>query len=101
MKVAVIGGGTAGCMVAAHLSKYFPEFELYHIYSSTIPTIGVGEGTFPVFGEWIHKTTGLNFSALQERCKVTRKFGIQFENWGVKHQQFMHNFYPVARFHIS
>ncbi|VEP18771.1 Tryptophan halogenase [Hyella patelloides LEGE 07179] len=104
MKIAVIGGGTAGCMIAAHISKYFPEFELYHIYSSTIPSIGVGEGSFPLFREWIHKITGLSFAALQERCKVTRKFGIQFENWGVKHQQFMHNFYPQNvehAYHIS
>ncbi|MEM7592905.1 MAG: tryptophan 7-halogenase [Cyanobacteria bacterium P01_A01_bin.83] len=104
MKLAIIGGGTAGCAIAAHLSKYFPQFDLYHVYSSTIPSIGVGEGTFPVFAEWIHKITGLNFAALQERCKVTRKFGIQFENWGVKHRQFTHNFYPQNiqhAYHIS
>lgn len=104
IKIAVIGGGTAGCMIAAHVSKYFPKFELYHIYSSTIPSIGVGEGSFPLFREWIHKITGLSFTALQERCKVTRKFGIQFENWGIEHRQFIHNFYPQNvehAYHIS
>lgn len=104
MKIAVIGGGTAGCMAAAHITKYFPDFELYHIYASSIPTIGVGEGTQTAFPEWLYKITGLNFSALQERCKVTRKFGIQFENWGVKNKHFLHNFYPIQSsygYHIS
>ena len=91
-------------MVAAHLTKYFPEFELYHIYASSIPTIGVGEGTIPGFPEWLYGITGLKFSSLQERCKVTRKFGIQFENWGGKNKQFMHNFFPVRTalaYHVS
>jgi tryptophan halogenase len=103
-KVAVIGGGTAGCVAAAHITQNFPNFELYHIYASSIPTIGVGEGTQLDFPEWLEKITELNFSGLQEKCHVTRKLGIQFENWGVKHQQFMHNFYPLKEaygYHIS
>jgi tryptophan halogenase len=103
-KVAVIGGGTAGCMAAAHITKNFPNFELYHIYASSIPTIGVGEGTQANFPEWLEKITDFNFYGLQKKCNVTRKFGIQFENWGVKHKQFMHNFYPLQEaygYHIS
>ena len=93
MKVAVIGGGTAGYMIAAHLTKYFPQFELYHIYASNIPNIGVGEGTTKFFQEWIHKITGLNFSDLQSRCHMTHKYGIKFENWGKKNQHYMHYFH--------
>lgn len=104
MKIAVIGGGTAGYMAAAHVTKNFPDFDLYHIYDSSIPTIGVGEGTQAHFPAWLDSITGLSFSELEERCKLTRKFGIKFENWGVKHQQFMHNFYPLKAaygYHIS
>jgi tryptophan halogenase len=103
-KVAVIGGGTAGCMAAAHITKNFPNFELYHIYASSMSTIGVGEGTQANFPEWLEKITEFNFYELQKKCNVTRKFGIQFENWGVKHKQFMHNFYPLQEaygYHIS
>lgn len=104
MKVAVIGGGTAGYMATAHITKHFADLELYHIYDSKIPTIGVGEGTQANFPEWLELITGLNFSELQERCSVTRKFAIQFENWGVKNKNFMHNFYPIKSafgYHIS
>jgi tryptophan 7-halogenase len=103
-KVAVIGGGTAGYMAAAHITKHFPCFDLYHIYDSRIPTIGVGEGTQANFPEWLEQITGLDFDALQQRCYVTRKFAIQFENWGTKNKQFLHNFYPVKKeygYHIS
>ena len=104
MKVAVIGGGTAGYMAAAHITKYFPGFKLYHVYDSRIPTIGVGEGTQANFPEWLESITGLNFYELQERCSVTRKFAIQFENWGTKHKHFLHNFHPIKLahgYHIS
>ncbi len=103
MKIAVIGGGTAGFMAAAHLTKHFPGCELYHIYDSRIPTIGVGEGTTPAFAVWLHEITGLSFYELQERCLVTRKFGIRFEGWGDQHKQFTHNFHPKGTYgyHIS
>jgi tryptophan halogenase len=104
MKVAVIGGGTAGCIAAAHITKHFPCLELYHIYDSIIPTIGVGEGTQANFPEWLEILAGLNFDELQQRCNVTRKFAIQFENWGSKHKHFLHNFYPIQvahGYHIS
>lgn len=104
MKLAVIGGGTAGYMAAAQITKFFPQFELDHIYNSKIPTIGVGEGTQAHFPRWLEAITGLNFAQLQARCNITRKYGILFENWGTKHQQFMHNFYPIKTsygYHLS
>jgi tryptophan halogenase len=103
-KVAVIGGGTAGYMAAAHITKHFPCFDLYHIYDSRIPTIGVGEGTQANFPEWLELITGLKFDELQQKCYVTRKFAIQFENWGTQHKQFLHNFHPIKEeygYHIS
>jgi tryptophan halogenase len=99
LKVAVIGGGTAGYMASAHITKHFPSFELYHIYDSRIPTIGVGEGTLPSFQKWLEQITELNFYELQKSCSVTRKFAIQFENWGTKNQNFKHNFYPIKLAH--
>jgi tryptophan 7-halogenase len=92
MRVAVLGGGTAGFMAAAHLTKHFPYFDLYHIYDSSIPTIGVGEGTTPPFVRWLHDITGMTFEALQTRCFITRKDGIRFENWGQSHQEYVHYF---------
>lgn len=92
MKIAVIGGGTAGYMAAAQMTKFFPAYELYHIYDSRIPTIGVGEGTLPSFTTWIHAVTGLEFAELEERANMTHKYGILFENWGTTQQKFNHDF---------
>lgn len=104
MRVAVIGGGTAGFLASVHLTKEFPMFDLYHIYDPNLPTIGVGEGTTPDFQDWLALTTNVSLPDLQATCKVTQKFGIQFENWGNLHQKFMHNFYPIDEqyaYHIS
>jgi tryptophan halogenase len=106
MKIAVIGGGTTGYIAASHISKHFPQFDLYHIFDSAIPTIGVGEGTIPCFLEWLDKITGLSYSELEKRCHITRKFGIRFENWGKKYDNFFHHFYPIDEqysysYHIS
>ncbi len=45
MRIVVLGGGTAGYMAAAHISRFFPEADLVHIFDSRISPIGVGEGT--------------------------------------------------------
>ncbi|MBE7383677.1 MAG: tryptophan 7-halogenase [Leptolyngbya sp. SIO1E4] len=103
IKVAVIGGGTAGYIAAAHITKHFPQFDLYHIYDSSLPPIGVGEGTTLDFPEWLAEITALTETELQERCHITRKLGIKFENWGVKYPEFMQHFQPrgVYAYHIS
>ena len=49
MRIAVLGGGTAGFIAAAHLTRHLPQAELVHVFDSRIPTIGVGEGTTPRF----------------------------------------------------
>ena len=45
MKIAVVGGGTAGWMTAAYLSK---SFDVTIIESADIPIVGVGESTLPI-----------------------------------------------------
>lgn len=79
-------------MAAAHLSHHFPGHELYHIYDSSIPSIGVGEGTLPGFRRWLHQITGLGLQDLQHRCNATPKLGVRFEGWGSNPAQFDHRF---------
>ncbi|MCB1056421.1 MAG: tryptophan 7-halogenase [Acidobacteria bacterium] len=92
MKLAVVGGGTAGFMAAAHLSKRFPELELVHVFDSGHPPLGVGEGTLPAFPPWLHRVTGLELPELVEACDTTYKLGIRFEGWGSANPVFFHNF---------
>ena len=97
MRIAVLGGGTAGYIAAAHLTKRLPESELLHVFDSRIPTIGVGEGTTPRFLPWFEETTGLPFAHLAERCGATLKTGTRFEGWGdgSSGSEFLHRFQPI------
>jgi len=92
LRVAVIGGGTAGYLAAAHISRFFPDVELVHIFDSQIAPIGVGEGTLPGFKRWLDLITGASFSDLAEACHATVKKGIRFEGWGTKNDCFHHFF---------
>jgi Tryptophan halogenase len=95
MRIAVLGGGTAGYIAAAHLTRWLPEAELLHVFDSRIPTIGVGEGTTPRFPVWFEEVTGLGFSELVERCGATLKKGTRFDGWGRDGTEFLNRFQPT------
>src|SRR5262249_49505857 len=95
MRIAVLGGGTAGFIAAAHVTRHFPDAELLHVFDSRIPIIGVGEGTTPRFPVWFEEVTGLGLSHLSERCGATLKTGTRFEGWGPDGASFLHRFQPI------
>jgi 2-polyprenyl-6-methoxyphenol hydroxylase-like FAD-dependent oxidoreductase len=95
MKIAVLGGGTAGFVAAAHLTRHLPAAELFHVFDSRIPTIGIGEGTTPRFSQWFEEVTGLGFDVLAARCRATLKKGLRFEGWGVEGAPFVNRFQPT------
>ncbi|MDE0309559.1 MAG: tryptophan 7-halogenase [Acidiferrobacterales bacterium] len=95
-KIAVIGRGTAGCLAAASITRLLPhsDYELHHIYDPDIPTIGVGEGSWPSLVQELSQLTGMPQLTVQQRIKGTRKYGVAFEGWGLKNRQFIHYFMP-------
>jgi tryptophan 7-halogenase len=95
LKVAVIGGGTAGFMAATHLSRHLPGVHLVQVLDPRIPTIGVGEGTTPGFRAWLDEVVGVPWEVLQREVRVTPKWGIRFENWGRTHRSFLHDSFPT------
>ncbi len=95
MRIAVIGGGTAGFIAAAHLTQRVPEAELLHVFDSRIPAIGVGEGTTPRFPLWFEEITGLGFPDLEARCGATLKRGTLFHGWGRDRADFLNRFHPT------
>lgn len=102
MRVAIIGGGTAGYLAAAQFSRFFPDLDLVHIFDSRIAPIGVGEGTLPGFKRWLDLITGAPFAQLQELCYTTIKEGVRFEGWGAAGSCFHHYFTGDQRaYHLS
>lgn len=92
-RIIVVGGGTAGWMSAAVLSRFLqPQgTDICVIESDEIPTVGVGEATVPA----IHALNGL--LGFDERDFITKtqgaiKLGIEFRDWVLPGSSHCHYF---------
>lgn len=96
-KVVVTGGGTAGWVTAAALSKQFPDLiEIVLVESEDIGTVGVGEATFPSILAF-HRLLELDEREFMRAAKATFKLGISFENWGGLGDRYIHAFGTIGR----
>lgn len=90
--VVIAGGGTAGWMAAAALSKLVGKnIKVTLIESDDIATVGVGEATIPPIRTF-HKLLGINEQAFMKATQASFKLGISFENWGQKDTDYIHSF---------
>lgn len=95
-KVIIVGGGTAGWISAAALSKYLGQLvSIELIESDAIGTVGVGEATIP---QLIRLNTILGFDEKEfmRETKATFKLGIEFNNWGQIGDSYLHTFGDVG-----
>ncbi len=83
MKIAVVGGGTAGFVSALILKTSFPNFTVDVIRSTKIGTIGVGEGSTEHWSAFMDYV-GIPAGTLVKECDATYKAGIMFEDWSEK-----------------
>ena len=75
--ITIVGGGTAGWLAAAFLGFHNPESKICLVESPNIPTIGVGEGTFPTT-MYLLNTIGINPLELIVKSNGGIKLGIQY-----------------------
>jgi len=91
-KVAIAGGGTAGWMAAAAVSKLMGKnLEIVLVESEMIGTIGVGEATIPTM-VFFNRLLDIDEADFMREVNGTYKLGIRFENWGGLDEQYIHAF---------
>lgn len=90
--VVIAGGGTAGWVAAAALSKRLKGLvKVVLVESADIGTVGVGESTIPPV-QLFHNLLGIDEQAFMRATHATFKLGISFEHWGQQGDRYIHPF---------
>ena len=86
-RIVIVGGGSAGWLSAGVIaaehridSQAERPFELLLIESPDVPTIGVGEGTWPSMRSTLQRV-GLSETDFIRECDASFKQGTWFRNW--------------------
>jgi tryptophan halogenase len=92
-RVVILGGGTAGWMTAAALSKAFARSgtTITLVESEEIGTVGVGEATIPTI-HWFNTLVGLDEARFMADTGATWKLGIEFRGWQGPSSAYFHPF---------
>ncbi|HWK51652.1 MAG TPA: tryptophan halogenase family protein, partial [Steroidobacter sp.] len=98
-KIVIAGGGTAGWMVAAGLSRTLGKaLDIKLVESDEIGTVGVGEATIPTLVTF-HRLLDINEQEFMAATQGTFKLGISFENWRDVNQHYIHSFGTTGKDH--
>jgi len=98
-RVVIAGGGTAGWMTAAALSKTLGRrLDIRLIESDQIGTVGVGEATIPSL-QTFHRLIGVDERTFIAATQATFKLGIRFEHWRAVGAQYFHAFGQTGQDH--
>lgn len=92
-RILIVGGGTAGWMCAAALSRRFAaaNLQITLVESEQIGTVGVGEATIPHL-RYFNERLGFRETEFLQATNATYKLGIEFINWGQIGEAYIHPF---------
>jgi 2-polyprenyl-6-methoxyphenol hydroxylase-like FAD-dependent oxidoreductase len=95
--IVIAGGGSAGWMTASILlrSLGLVGSKITLIESPNIPTIGVGEGTTPLFKRFL-KFLEVPEEEFMGACKATYKHGIEFPGWTGRKEFSSNSSFPIV-----
>jgi tryptophan 7-halogenase len=97
LNIVIAGGGTAGWMAAATLSRFLPRgSNITLVESEAIGIVGVGEATIPQIHLFVGGL-GLHEADILRETKATYKLGIEFDGWLEPGHRYMHAFGIVGR----
>ncbi|RYY42070.1 MAG: tryptophan 7-halogenase, partial [Sphingomonadales bacterium] len=101
-RIVIVGGGTAGwlaaCLIAARADREAAApLEITLVESPDIPTIGVGEGTWPTMRGTLERI-GLREADFLLACDASFKQGSRFDGWrtGAPGEHYYHPFTAPA-----
>jgi len=94
-QIAIVGGGTAGWLSACVLAARHPWLQITLVEAPDIPTIGVGEGTWPTMRETL-AAIGIPEAEFLTECDAAFKQGSRFDGWvsGADGDSYYHPFTP-------
>lgn len=92
-RIVIVGGGTAGWMAAAVLSRLRKgrSLDITLVESEAIGTVGVGEATIPPFVDF-NRLLEIDEREMLAASQGSFKLGIQFVNWGKQGDSYIHPF---------
>jgi tryptophan halogenase len=100
-RVVIAGGGTAGWMVAALMSKTMGKvLDIKLVESDEIGTVGVGEATIPPLVKY-HQLCKISEPEFMAAVEATFKLGISFESWRDVNEDYIHSFGNTGTDHWS